>query len=606
MNNPILNNKFEKITFIYDLLGPLKSMYWISVLLVVFAAAWEGMILASFATFLQSIVDTTKYASNTFDSNSLLSQFYGYYQRIPEDYRVFVGFIMTATTVLIASLINIGIATYQANFSTKFVVNARCLIFNNLCKSSLSFYDNHKQGELMTMVINEAWACYRVLKNALSLVINILKGTVYLFCMIAISLQLTIITILFTLIYLFETVFISQKLRKLANTTAEKRRSLSVIVSESIQGIKHIKLYNLYNKQESSFRNNTRIYDTTVKRQGIIMQWQAIVSQILVLITIVCLIFINIKFSFTAISLMITYLYVMQKLNTVVHEIYQSFNRLSQSLPEFERIKKFLNNDKIYLEKGGSYIKKVLLKEKISYKNVFLRYDNENVLNNINLDIVIGNTIALVGESGSGKTSLANLIVRLYDPSQGAILIDDVNIQEFDLNFLREKIGLVNQDTILFNKTIRENIIIGKVNASEEEIINAAKKAYVHEFVSQMSNGYDTLVGDRGVKLSGGQKQRINLAQIFLKKPEIMILDEATSALDSKSEQYIQNSIVEISRRCTNIIIAHRLSTIRHADKVIVLDKGRIIEKGDWESLMKTKGVFHDMVNRQLFVEQST
>jgi len=604
INNQILKNKFEKIKFVYDLLGPLKLNYWVSVLLVLFAALWEGVILGAFATFLQSIVDTTKYATSTFDSNSFLSQVYDYYQRIPEDQRVFIGFIITATTVLIATLINIGIAIYQANFSTKFIVNARCKIYENICRSSLSFHDNHKQGELVAMVINETWACYRVLKNILILLINILKVIVYLFFMIMISLELTIIAMFFSIIYLIETVFISRKIRGLSKIFVEKRRSLTVLISESIQGIKHIKLFNLYNKQESSFRHNTWIFDSSNKKQGIIMQWQIVASQVSILFTLVCLIYINIKFSFTTISLMITYIYVMQKLNGVIHAINTSYNRLNQSLPEFKRITDFLQNDKIFIEKGGSYIPDVLLREKISYKNVFLRYDNKNVLENINLDILRGNTIALVGESGSGKTSLANLMVRLYDPSEGVILFDDVNTQKFNLHFLREKIGMVNQDSILFNQTIRENIILGKLDATEEIMIQAAKNAYVHEFVIQMPNGYDTLVGDRGVKLSGGQKQRINLAQIFLKKPEIMILDEATSALDTKSEQYIQKSIEKISVECTNIIIAHRLSTVKHADKVIVLEKGHIIEEGDWGSLIERNGVFKDMVNRQLFVEK--
>ena len=171
---------------------------------------------------------------------------------------------------------------------------------------------------------------------------------------------------------------------------------------------------------------------------------------------------------------------------------------------------------------------------------------------------------------------------------------------------MRERIGLVNQDNILFNKSIKENILFGQKNATENEVIMASQKAHVHEFVTQFHDGYDTLIGDRGVKLSGGQRQRINIAQVFLKKPEIMILDEATSSLDVKSEEYIQDSINRISQNCTSIIIAHRLSTIRNADRIVVLRKGIIAEEGNWKSLMESKGTFYSMIEKQIFLKDKT
>jgi subfamily B ATP-binding cassette protein MsbA len=212
--------------------------------------------------------------------------------------------------------------------------------------------------------------------------------------------------------------------------------------------------------------------------------------------------------------------------------------------------------------------------------------------------------VALVGESGAGKTSLANLLVRLYDSSRGEILIDGINIKDYDLAFLRERIGIVNQESIIFNRTIRENILMGNQNASEEDMIEAAKNAYAHKFIMETSHGYDTLVGDNGLKLSGGQKQRINIAQIFLKSPDLMILDEATSALDTKSEQYIQVALEKLAKNRTCIIIAHRLSTVRKADTIIVLDKGRIAEQGRWSYLLEKKGLFYSMIQRQSFINE--
>jgi subfamily B ATP-binding cassette protein MsbA len=331
---------------------------------------------------------------------------------------------------------------------------------------------------------------------------------------------------------------------------------------------------------------------------------------------VLSLIYLNITFTFIAISLMLTFLYALQKLNQSLTEVNKFYGFFNSEIPRLDRIMEFFNQYDVFEESTGKIVPKKFMQKKLIIEDVSLRYESnasENfkgksvdfVLRNINLSVEKGQTIALVGESGSGKTSLANLIVRLYNPTKGRILIDGVDICDFDLNFLRSRIGLINQDTVLFNKSIRDNLLFGRKGATEKEMIDASKKAHVHEFVTQFPDGYDTLIGDRGVKLSGGQRQRLNIAQVFLKKPEIMILDEATSALDTKSEEYIQESINKIAKNCTSIIIAHRLSTVRHADKVVVLEKGRIVEEGCWKSLMESKGAFNKMVQRQFFLNEA-
>ena len=604
----------DRLRFIYGLLGSLKRMFWLSVTLMFFIAAWEGVILAAAATMFQTLVDTTKFSSSTFAPGSFMDSLYSYFSQIPEEYQVIAGFFFTALSVLMGGVINAGLHTFQTRFSTRFIIDVRCKVFNQLYRNSLTYFDNQKKGALITMVVNESRACYTVLKNLLQLIIASLRTIVLFGILVTISIELSGIAVIISVVFLAQASMVVRILKRLSVIIVEKTRALTVDADESLQGVRLVKLFNLYSIMESSFRDNCTIAGFTGRKQSLITQWQEVVANTFMVASIFILVFLNIIFSFTVISLMLTFLFTLQRLNgslNLVNKTIGSFNKL---IPSLDRIMEFYITSEVFIEKSGNLVRDQLFNDKISLDSINFCYasigtehskrkNREIVLKNINLDIHKGETMALVGESGSGKTSLANLIVRLYDPTEGRILIDGMNIINFDLTFLRERIGFVSQDTIIFNKSIRENIMFGLENASEKEMIVAAKKAYVHEFVVQMPESYDTKIGDRGVKLSGGQRQRINIAQIFIKKPEIMILDEATSALDSKSEQYIQKSIKKLSDGCTNIIIAHRLSTVRHADKVIVLEKGRIVEEGNWESLMESKGVFSDMVKRQLFVE---
>nr|WP_226984224.1 ATP-binding cassette domain-containing protein [Halothermothrix orenii] len=237
----------------------------------------------------------------------------------------------------------------------------------------------------------------------------------------------------------------------------------------------------------------------------------------------------------------------------------------------------------------------------IEYRNVSFSYDNhKKVLNNINLEVKPGQTVAFVGPSGAGKTTLCNLLPRFYEIDGGQIFIDNINIKDVTLSSLRKNIGIVQQDVFLFNGTIRDNIRYGKIDASDKEIIEAAKKANAHEFIINLENGYDTEVGERGVKLSGGQKQRISIARSFLKNPPILILDEATSSLDNESEKIVQASLERLSRDRTTLVIAHRLSTIINADKIFVLTDQGIVEEGRHSELIKKKNGIY----RKLFLSQ--
>jgi subfamily B ATP-binding cassette protein MsbA len=238
-------------------------------------------------------------------------------------------------------------------------------------------------------------------------------------------------------------------------------------------------------------------------------------------------------------------------------------------------------------------------KKNIEFKNVSFAYDRELVLKNVNLTVEKGKTIALIGPSGGGKSTLADLVPRFYDPSEGEVLLDGISITEYDIESLRKQMGVVTQESILFNDSIFNNIAFGMENVKEEDVIHAAKVANAHEFIIQMENGYDTTIGERGSKLSGGQRQRISIARAVLKNPPILILDEATSALDSESERLVQDALNHLMQNRTSIIIAHRLSTIQHADEIVVIQQGQIVERGKHEVLLGGKGLYKKLIEIQ-------
>ena len=273
---------------------------------------------------------------------------------------------------------------------------------------------------------------------------------------------------------------------------------------------------------------------------------------------------------------------------------------VKSGLAAAERVFEILEVDNEITSKENAVIKNSF-NDVLEIKNINFRYEDANVLKDFSLQVKKGQTVALVGQSGSGKSTIANLLTRFYDVNEGSIAIDGIEIIDMHLNSLRDLLGLVTQDSILFNDSIKNNILIGKLNATDDEIIDALKVANAYEFVKDLPNGINTNIGDAGNKLSGGQKQRLNIARAVLKNPPIMILDEATSALDTESEKFVQVALENMMQNRTSIVIAHRLSTIQKADLIVVMKKGRIVEQGKHDELVAMKGTYNNLVNMQSF-----
>jgi len=608
----VLRNNLIRLQFVYSSLDSLKGMFWLSVLLLAVAAAWELIVLTAVAVLSQSLVDVTQFDSSTFAPDSALMTVYNQFKTIPEDYRLVTGFCLAAISVLIGSIVDASITTFQTNFSTRFLIQFRCKTFSMLCNSSLSYIDQEKTGSLITMVINESRCCYNVLKNGLQLVVGFVKTVIFTGALWFISPMLTLVAVAVSLVFVFETTVISKLIRRISVIAVSSTRALTVDTEESLQGIRLIKLFGLHDSALLSFKENSTVADNNNRKQSIMLQWQRVLVNGFLIGTVGLLIFVNVKLSLVSIALMLTFLVTTQKLYQALLGINRSLGLFNSDIPRLDRLIEFADRYRYVRETSGSLSPAPLFTHEIRFDKVWVDYmaqsqiqDVRNkgapALNDVTLTISKGETVAIVGESGSGKSSLVNLLVRLYEPTDGRILFDKLEAGEIDLSLLREKIGIVSQDTILFNKTVRENIALGRRDASDGEVIEAAKLAHVHEFVMDYPDGYETVVGDRGVKLSGGQRQRLNIAQIFLKRPEVLILDEATSALDSQSESYVQSAVAKMAGFCTRIIIAHRLATIQHADKVVVLEKGEIVEIGTWDQLMRNEGKFFDMVKRQTF-----
>ena len=299
-------------------------------------------------------------------------------------------------------------------------------------------------------------------------------------------------------------------------------------------------------------------------------------------------------------SLFLVYMLLAYNILTPAKAISKASYAVKNGLAAAERVFEVLEVENNITDKENA-IKKEDFNQKISIENINFGYGEENILKNFSLEIPKGKTVALVGQSGSGKSTIANLLTRFYDVQEGTIKIDGTDIKDMTLTSLRDLMGLVTQDSILFNDSIKNNILLGKPNATDEEIISALKIANAYEFVSALPNGIETNIGDAGGTLSGGQKQRLSIARAVLKNPPIMILDEATSALDTESEKFVQIALENMMQNRTSVVIAHRLSTIQKADKIVVMQKGEIVEQGTHDELLALNGTYSKLVMMQSF-----
>ncbi|MEJ1930943.1 heterocyst formation ABC transporter subunit HepA, partial [Nostoc sp. NIES-2111] len=473
-------------------------------------------------------------------------------------------------------------------------------IFEQLQAFRLSYFAQTRSGELINTITTEIERIKQAFSGMAFVFTRVMTVCVYFVVMFLISWQLSIISVLIFLLIAVGLSTLNKRVRETSFGISQANAQFTATAVEFINGIRTIQAFGTQEFERQRFykaSNDQLNAAIKVAKAWTIVKPIAEGIATTVLISLILL-------SFTKLTLpvasLLTFFFVLVRVIPNIQDINGTVAFLSTLQGSSENIKAILQtNDKPYLKNGK--FKFQSLKRSIDLVSVDFGYTADNlVLHNITLTIERGKTTALVGASGAGKTTLADLIPRFYDPIQGQILIDGIDSQKLEINSLRQRMAIVSQDTFIFNTSVRENIAYGTSGASQAEIRAAAKLANALEFIEQMPEGFETRLGDRGVRLSGGQRQRIAIARALLRDPEILILDEATSALDSVSERLIQESIEKLAVGRTVIAIAHRLSTIAKADKVVVLEQGRIVEQGSYQELLEMKGKlwkYHQMQN---------
>ena len=516
-----------------------------------------------------------------------------------------IGFVAIGLIVmyLIKLFCDYFIATWGHIMGSRMESAMRSDLFDKMQRLPFSYYDKNNTGEMMTKMVSDLFDISEVAHHGpenLFLAFLKLIGSFVLLMMVHVPLTLILFAVV--IIMCIFSVFQNKRMKRAFSDNNKKIANINAQLQDSLAGIRVVKSFanetvekEKFQKANVSFLSSKKhSYHAFGRFQSGNLYFQGILFTV---ILVFGGIFIA-QGTLNAPDLALYALYINIFINPIT--ILVNFMEVFQKgMAGFSRFLEIMETP-IEIEDKPNAPDLNDVKGNIQYQHVFFSYDGvHNVLNDINFEIPAGKTIALVGPSGGGKSTICALLPRFYDVSDGSISIDGVDIRDVTQKSLRKSIGVVQQDIYMFWGTVRDNIAYGKPGASEEEIMQAAKLANIHDFIMSLDDGYDTMVGERGTRLSGGQKQRIAIARVFLKDPKILILDEATSALDNESERFIQASLEQLAKNRTTIVIAHRLSTIRHADEILVIDQHQIIERGSHEELLKHNGLYTKYYNMQ-------
>lgn len=492
---------------------------------------------------------------------------------------------------------------YQGHvMGVKMQAQMRSDMFNHLEKLPYSFYDNHETGKIMSRMTNDLMDISELAhhgpENLIITSITIITSFIYL---ARINFALTLIIFACIPLLLLVSLYMRRKMRIAFMESRVSVAKINAALESSISGIRVTKAFTNAEKEREKFEIGNEQYvkarSLAYKAMGEFQSSSSFITDVFNVIVLIAggiflyqnqITFGDYSAFIVSVSLFIT------PVTTLINFMEQYQNGVTG----FERFLEIMEQEpEVNPEKAAEVPR---LKGEIEFQDVTYAYDGEhNVLNHINLKIGQGETFALVGPSGGGKTTICHLIPHFYNITSGHLLIDGIDINEMTLESLRRNIGIVQQDIYLFNASIKDNILYGRLDASDEEVIEAAKRANIHDYIMSMPDGYDTQIGERGVRLSGGQKQRLSIARVFLKNPPILILDEATSALDNTTEILIQQALDELCKGRTTLVVAHRLSTIKNADEIAVISEGKIIEQGDHDELMQEDGMYAHLYNLQ-------
>ncbi len=481
----------------------------------------------------------------------------------------------------------------------------RSELFDHYQKLSFRFYDEQRTGQLMSRITNDLFSLAELYHHGPEdYLIYLVKFIGALIILLRINVQLTLAIFLFLPILTIYSLYFNKRLNISLKRNKERIGDVNAQVEDSLSGIRVVKSFANEETEKKKFADeNNRFLESrksTYRNEAYFYQGVSILTQ---LITVTVVVFGGARIASGAsldLADLITFLLYIGNFIEPIQKLTHLTEQFQEGITGFERFMEIIEIEP-EIQDSANAIELKHVQGNIQFRNVGFRYreNHSHVLKNISLEVNAGDTIALVGSSGVGKTTLCSLIPRFYEVSEGEVFLDDINIKDVTLRSLRRNIGVVQQDVYLFAGTVLENIRYGKPNASLTEVVEAARKANAHDFIMALPDGYNTDIGQRGVKLSGGQKQRLSIARVFLKNPPVLIFDEATSALDNESERVVQDSLEELAKNRTTFIIAHRLSTIRNAKRIIVLTDRGIEEQGTHEELLELDGTYARLYNMQ-------
>ncbi len=506
-----------------------------------------------------------------------------------------------------------GVANYGQSYlmtyvGVRVITDIRWQLFHHLMRLPLTFHLRSPSSHMLSRVINDVnWIQYSVagvLKDLLqqSLTFLFLLGYVF-----TVNWRLTLLSIVVVPLAAFPVVRFGARMRRWATRGQERTADMSLVLQETLTGIRIVKGFTSEAAEDERFRNVNQAFFRTCMKSTQVSALTAPVLEAVGVAGIAGIIWYGgaqVIAGTMTVGAFFSFLTAVFLMYNPIKRVAGANNTIQQALAAAERVFAVIDQpSEAAIDRGSQALHGI--RESIEFRDVSFRYPGQETLalDHISFTVGPGEVLALVGSSGAGKTTLINLIPRFFEPSSGAILIDGTDLRELRLASLRQNIGIVSQETLLFDASIRDNILYGKPDASHEAVMEAARAAYADEFIRELSNGYDTMIGEKGAKLSGGQRQRLAIARAILRDPPLLILDEATSALDSESERKVQMALANLMKNRTTFVIAHRLSTVQHADRIAVLDRGRVVELGSHEQLIRQHGPYQRLYSMQFHGE---
>lgn len=511
-------------------------------------------------------------------------------------------------TVLVFLIVRPPIEYYRQYLaqlvSNQILFDIRKKLYIHLQKLSLKYYSNTRAGEVISRVINDVEQTKNfVMIGLMNVWLDLATILIAIGIMLTMNVKLTLVTLLAFPFYAFSVKYFFGRLRDLTRERSQALAGVQSYLHERVQGMSIIKTFTLEKHEQKLFNEtNGEFLDAAVKQTV----WNAKAFAVVNTITDIAPLLVIAYAGYEAIhgrlsvGTMAAFIAYIERLYSPLRRLVNSSTTLTQSFASMDRVFELMDEEyDIVDKKGASTIGDA--SGELTFSNVSFQYEKDGhmILEDVDFHVKAGETVAFVGMSGGGKSTIISLIPRFYDVTSGQVLIDGKDVRDVTIESLRQQVGIVLQDNILFSDSVKSNILMGKPGATDEEVMEAAQAANAHDFIMELPGGYETKVGERGVKLSGGQKQRVAIARVFLKNPPILVLDEATSALDLESESLIQDSLEKLASNRTTIIVAHRLSTITHADNIFVIENGKVMESGSHVQLMKQKNIYYNLFQIQ-------